>query len=53
MIALTAEMSDIKISVVELEKERDFYFNKVSPIALLLLPCDMWYDVWGLMYCGC
>lgn len=31
MIALTAEMGEIKISVVELEKERDFYFNKVSP----------------------
>lgn len=29
--ALTAQMTEMKLSVEGLEKERDFYFNKVRP----------------------
>lgn len=29
--ALTAQMTEMKVSVEGLEKERDFYFNKVRP----------------------
>jgi RP/EB family microtubule-associated protein len=28
--ALTAQMDEMKVSVDSLERERDFYFNKVS-----------------------
>ena len=28
---LTSQMGEMKLSVEGLEKERDFYFNKVSP----------------------
>lgn len=30
MAALTGQMNEMKMSVEGLEKERDFYFNKVS-----------------------
>lgn len=30
LLALTSQMNEMKVSVEGLEKERDFYFNKVS-----------------------
>jgi len=32
---LTSQMGEMKLSVEGLEKERDFYFNKVSPSPFL------------------
>jgi len=34
--ALTAQMGEMKVSVEALEKERDFYFNKLRDIEIIV-----------------
>lgn len=38
--ALTSQMNEMKLNVEGLEKERDFYFNKVRIALALLLRVD-------------